>query len=105
MFLDLSELSNIIHLGNYAVTWSGGLPQTENNPKDELTWFGGYVYQAGKPYAFEKLSSGIKDDPSYWGKVSGNTDWVAVRSKYFVSALIPEDGTGPVEVKIGRAHV
>ena len=102
MFLNLSELSDIIHLGNYAVTWSGGLPQTENNPKDELTWFGGYVYQAGKPYAFEKLSSGIKDDPSYWGKVSGNTDWIAVRSKYFVSALIPEDGTGPVEVNLGK---
>ncbi len=103
MFLDLSELSDIIHLGNYAVTWNGGLPQTENNPKDELTWFGGYVYQAGKPYAFEKLSSGIKDDPSYWGKVSGNTDWIAVRSKYFVSALIPETGTGPVEVNLGKA--
>ena len=104
MFLNLSELSDIIHLGNYAVTWSGGLPQTENNPKDELTWFGGYVYQAGKPYAFEKLSSGIKDDPSYWGKVSGNTDWIAVRSKYFVSALIPEEGTGPVEVNLGKAR-
>ena len=104
MFLNLSELSDIIHLGNYAVTWSGGLPQTENNPKDELTWFGGYVYQAGKPYAFEKLSSGIKDDPSYWGKVSGNTDWIAVRSKYFVSALIPEDGTGPVEINLGKAR-
>ena len=103
MFLNLSELSDIIHLGNYAVTWSGGLPQTENNPKDELTWFGGYVYQAGKPYAFEKLSSGIKDDPSYWGRVSGNTDWIAVRSKYFVSALIPETGTGPVEVNLGKA--
>ena len=103
MFLNLSELSDIIHLGNYAVTWSGGLPQTENNPKDELTWFGGYVYQAGKPYAFEKLSSGIKDDPSYWGKVSGNTDWIAVRSKYFVSALIPEEGTGPVEINLGKA--
>ena len=104
MFLNLSELSDIIHLGNYAVTWNGGLPQTENNPKDELTWFGGYVYQAGKPYTFEKLSSGIKDDPSYWGKVSGNTDWIAVRSKYFVSALIPETGTGPVEVNLGKAN-
>ena len=104
LFLNLSELSDIIHLGNYAVTWSGGLPQTENNPKDELTYFGGYVYQAGKPYAFEKLSSGIKNDPSYWGKVSGNTDWVAVRSKYFVSALIPETGTGPVEVNLGKAN-
>ena len=104
MFLNLSELSDIIHLGNYAVTWSGGLPQTENNPKDELTYFGGYVYQAGKPYAFEKLSSGIKDDPTYWGKVSGNTDWVAVRSKYFVSALIPETGTGPVEVNLGKVN-
>lgn len=104
MFLNLSELSDIIHLGNYAMTWSGGLPQTENNPKDELTYFGGYVYQAGKPYAFEKLSSGIKDDPTYWGKVSGNTDWIAVRSKYFVSALIPETGTGPVEVNLGKIN-
>ena len=104
LFLNLSELSDIIHLGNYAVAWSGGLPQTENNPQDELTYFGGYVYQAGKPYAFEKLSSGIKNDPSYWGKVSGNTDWVAVRSKYFVSALIPETGTGPVEVNLGKVN-
>ena len=104
MFLNLSELSDIIHLGSYAVTWDGGLPQTENNPKDELTYFGGYIYQAGKPYAFEKLSSGIKNDPSYWGKVSGNTDWVAVRSKYFVSALIPETGTGPVEVNLGKVN-
>ena len=104
MFLNLSELSDIIRLENYAVGWSGGLPQTENNPKDELTYFGGFIYQAGKPYAFEKLSSGIKNNPSYWGKVSGNTDWVAVRSKYFVSALIPKTGTGPVEVNLRKTN-
>jgi len=104
LFLNLSGLSDFIPLGDYAIAWNGGLPQTENNPKDELNYFNGYIYQAGKPYTFEKLSSGIKNDPSFWGKVSGKTDWIAVRTKYFVSALIPETGTGPIEVNLEKTN-
>ena len=102
LFLNLSGLLDFIPLGDFSVAWNGGLPQTENNPKDELNYFKGYIYQAGKPYTFEKLSSGIKKDSSFWGKVSGNTEWIAVRTKYFVSALIPETGAGPIEVNLKK---
>ena len=100
--LQINELSDIISLKDYSLSWEGGIPQTENNPKDELTYFGGFVYQAEKPYTFDKLSKPIKNDPTYWGKISGKTDWVAVRSKYFLSALIPEGGSETVEVNLKK---
>lgn len=65
--------------------WSGGLPFTEKNVKDDITYLGAILYQGGEIF---KLSN--SEDKSIGSKAQ--TAWAAVRTKYFISALIPEGG-------------
>jgi len=81
---DLSSVRDQISQGLYSVSWNGGLPSTENNLKDELFYFKGFVYQ-GDELSSEKLRSGKTLSENY----RGTTRWVATRNKYFISAIIP----------------
>ena len=89
---DLTSASNKI-LGDFcSIVWEGGLPTTEPNTKDDVTYFNGYVYQAGDSYQFKKVAPDIeKNQDGPLVAVRGKTDWVAVRSKYFTSVLLPND--------------
>ena len=89
---DLTSASNKI-LGDFcSIVWEGGLPTTEPNTKDDVTYFNGYVYQAGDSYQFKKVAPEIeKNQDGPLVAVRGKTDWVAVRSKYFTSVLLPNE--------------
>jgi len=89
---DLTSASNKI-LGDFcSIVWEGGLPTTEPNTKDDVTYFNGYVYQAGDSYQFKKVAPDIeKNQDGPLVAVRGKTDWVAVRSKYFTSVLLPNE--------------
>lgn len=88
--LDLSNVRDLVSQGVYSLAWNGGLPSTEKNLKDELFYFKAYVYQ-GDELSSEKLRQGKAVSQNY----RGSTDWVSVRNKYFISALIPtESGVG-----------
>ena len=65
--------------------WSGGLPVTEENTKDDTYYFEAGLLQGGE---FFSISG---SDGEEAGKNS-ETLWVAVRTKYFVSALIDTSG-------------
>ena len=79
-----------ISRGQYLLSWSGGLAPTEKNLKDEYTHFKGYAYLGG-----ELLEPGAPKDSFSSEKQTGNTLWTAVKTKYFLAALIPETpGTG-----------
>jgi len=86
--LDLTGAAKNISLNSILYSWNGGLPGTEKNTKDDATYFKGYLYQGG-----EVIKPDIDDYEDGVGQVSynGNTDWVAVRTKYFISALIPSE--------------
>jgi len=65
--------------------WATGLASTEKQVKDEDTYHQAYALQGGELLKEKKGSTGIKE---------GSTDWVALRNKYFVMAMIPKGGSG-----------
>ena len=89
---DMTDASERV-LGDFcSIAWEGGLPPTEPNIKDDITYFNGYVYQAGDSYQFKKVAPGIeKNQGGAMEVVRGKTDWVAIRSKYFTSVFLPNE--------------
>ncbi len=108
---NLSRISDQISGDFYLLGWDGGIPPTETNIKDEITYFNGYVYQAGDSYEFKKVAPNLKNGQGVGLEVvRGKTDWVAIRSKYFVSILLPEHGSnlcwaGHEEIMAGSVSV
>lgn len=83
---DLSNHLPYISQGIFELSWSGGLPLTEKNKKDELNYFNAYLYtgeELHSPDISDKKDNKIDH-------IKGKTLWAALRSKYFLSALIPD---------------
>ena len=66
-------------------SWDGGLATTEKDSIDDKTYFKAVVYQGEELEDF-KVKEGQRESK----KLIGSTDWGAIRTKYFVSALIPK---------------
>ena len=82
--LDFSEIKDLIYR-DVRFSWKGGLSSTEKDSIDDKTYFKVAVYQ-GKEV--EELK--VKEGKSETKKLNGTTDWGAIRTKYFISALIPK---------------
>tara|TARA_B100000900_G_scaffold186840_1_gene158344 strand:- start:8289 stop:9875 length:1587 start_codon:yes stop_codon:yes gene_type:complete len=82
--LDFSEIKDLIYR-DVRFSWKGGLSPTEKDSIDDKTYFKVAVYQ-GKE--LEELK--VKEGQSETIKLNGSTDWGAIRTKYFISALIPK---------------
>ena len=82
--LDFSDIKDLIYR-DVRFSWNGGLATTEKDSVDDKTYFKVAVYQ-GKEV--EELK--VKDSQNETKKLNGSTDWGAIRTKYFVSALIPK---------------
>ena len=82
--LDFSEIKDLIYR-DVRFSWKGGLSSTEKDSVDDKTYFKVAVYQ-GKE--IEDLK--VKEGQSETKKLNGSTDWGAIRTKYFISALIPK---------------
>ena len=72
--------------GDLEMGWYGGLASTEENQKDDHVYFKSYVFQGGE---IENLK--VKPGETESKLFNGSADWGAIRTKYFVSALIPRD--------------
>ena len=83
---DFSSAESFLSQGVFNLSWDGGLPVTEKNISDDLNYFNSYIYQGGELHS-PKLS---EEKTTKEDNIKGGTAWVAIRSKYFVSALIPE---------------
>jgi len=83
--VDFSGAKSDLLNGNIVLSWDGGLTTTEPNIKDDQTYFYSYAFQGGELHDLK-----VKKDESQKDELPGKTDWVAVRSKYFLTALIPE---------------
>ena len=86
MSVDLSAIQPWVSQGISIVRWSGGLPLTEPNKNDELTYYEAMVFQGDETYSPKPkdLSQARLERMDY------PTDWVAIRTKYFITALVPE---------------
>lgn len=72
--------------GDLTMGWHGGLASTEKNHKDDHTYFKSYVFQGGEIENL-KVKFGERENRLF----NGSADWGAIRTKYFVSALIPRE--------------
>ncbi|MBT4001795.1 MAG: membrane protein insertase YidC, partial [Chloroflexi bacterium] len=71
---------------DFEVMWGNGIKPAEKNEKDDLQYSGALMYQAG-----EKDDIMLKDvDPIPRKNYDGNTDWVAVKNKYFMVSLMTD---------------
>ena len=82
--LDFSEIKDLVYR-DVQFSWKGGLSTTEQDSVDDKTYFKVAVYQ-GKE--IEELK--VKEGQNETKKLNGSTDWGAIRTKYFISALIPK---------------
>jgi YidC/Oxa1 family membrane protein insertase len=81
--IDVSSMSDDILGGGFLFSWLGGLPTTEKDTITEKTYFGAYLHQGG-----ELLDIKAGSGESFKNEYKGQTDWVAIRTKYFVTALL-----------------
>jgi YidC/Oxa1 family membrane protein insertase len=67
------------------VIWNTGLAFTEKNASDETSYQQAFALQGGELLKEKKGDTGNRE---------GSTDWMAIRSKYFAMALIPQNQPG-----------
>lgn len=73
----------------YYLSWNSGLPTTEKDVREDLSYFATYASIGG-----EMLDNkGPKDQNIQEFSRSGRTVWVSSRSKYFVACLISPDSS------------
>ena len=73
-----------ISRGEFTLAWNGGLVATEKNYKSDYQEFRGYAYLGDELFG-SKLKSGNTNSENQ----NGNTNWVAIRTKYFITSIMP----------------
>ena len=76
-----------------SVVWADGINSTEKNLFEEITYSSGYVAQSKEINSISFTPKNI-DDKEDRVTFSGKTDWVAIRNKYFINALISKNSFG-----------
>jgi len=74
--------------GGYELAWNGAIPRAEADPVEESTNSGAYVAWGGDTDRLALTEPGEAEDV----RAVGNVGWVAVKTKFFIAALLP--GTG-----------
>ena len=82
--LNLENIADAVFAGTYTFGWYGGLAPTEINKKDDLLYFYSYAFQGG-----ELVDLKVNEGESETMRLNGSTDWVAIRTKYFIASIIP----------------
>ncbi len=103
------EISNLSQLDlgrKYLFVWSSGLRSTEKNRSEDLSYFSAYSMmgtELAETKSFQQPKGaevGIMQESG-----SGETKWVATRTKYFVVALVPISRSGSGFIASGQRRV
>ena len=86
MTVDLSEIHRWVSQGVSTIVWPGGLPLTEPNKNDEQTYYQAMVFQGDETYTPKPQ----KATQAKLERMDYPTDWIAIRTKYFITALGPQ---------------
>lgn len=73
----------------YELMWDGALPLAEDRPDTETMQAGAYLRMGGETDRMHLTEAGRAEPISRTGTV----DWVAVKTKFFIAAIIPAEGT------------
>ena len=76
-----------------SVVWADGINSTEKNLFEEITYSSGYVAQSKEINSISFTPKNVNDKEDRVS-FSGKTDWVAIRNKYFINALISKNSFG-----------
>jgi YidC/Oxa1 family membrane protein insertase len=74
----------------YSVRWENGLPATEENVREDYDYARAHAYQNGELTEYD--ASEDEEKPKYPSGPS--TEWVAIRTKYFLTSIIPGNPDG-----------
>ena len=87
-FLDYNYEINHPQVEPFApeIAWTSGLRPTEKNEGEDVTESGVILWQAGESEDLNISSNEIHDLEI----LDGRTDWVAIKSKYFIASIIPD---------------
>ncbi len=77
--------TDVLARGGYDLTWSGALPLAEEDPKGETTQAGAYLRTGGETESIHMRKPGEAEPIVRTGAV----DWIAVKTKFFIAAVIP----------------
>ncbi len=77
-------------LDNYEIHWPWGIASTEEQVSDERRYLQASAMQGGELVSTKEKPTGI---------LTGSTDWAAIRSKYFLTAMIPEKNSKAVSLQ------
>lgn len=84
VLITLENLQNYIINRRYFLGWQNGLPSTEQDIEEDIRYSKAYAYLNGELESVDISDEEFKDE-SYNGQV----DWVAIRTKYFLTSIIP----------------
>ena len=73
---------------NLELLWYGGLRPSEEKEDEDITYGSGIISQAGET---EDIQAKDSEKNIAREVFKGQTDWVAIRTKYFMSAIIAKD--------------
>ncbi|SVE07558.1 uncharacterized protein METZ01_LOCUS460412, partial [marine metagenome] len=79
---------NFNYSSNLEILWRGGLRPTEERVSEDDQYASGIISQAGE---IEDVQISADDGDVSREMFKGRTEWVGIRTKYFVSALIAEN--------------
>ena len=84
LVVNFSNPGNMLLNRKYQIGWKNGLPSTEAYTADDYNYSQTYVYMAESLESYSISEPGKKETEV----LSGSADWLAVRTKYFISSLI-----------------
>lgn len=93
MDVQMDDAESFMTRTGYEVVWNGAVPFSEIDHESEATHSGVYARSGG-----EVENVMLRSDPYGERSLRGQVDWVAVKSKYFVSAVIPSTETRGAEL-------
>ncbi len=82
----LTKMEPIIANFEYQVTWENGLRYAEHNSVDESNNAHAFAYAGGELTTLDATGEELSKT-----NISGVTDWIATRTKYFAVAIISKD--------------
>ena len=77
--------TDVLARGGYDVVWNGALPLAEEDPKGETVQAGAYLRSGGETESIH-LTEPSQAEPI---TRTGAVDWIAVKTKFFIAAVIP----------------
>lgn len=85
VIIRFQNLQDYVINRKYFLGWKNGLPPTEENVNDDLNYSRAYTYMA------EELINMDASDKFGEKDFNGRVDWAAIRTKYFLVSLLPDN--------------